>query len=212
VVTADLAAVAREYGLALHIDGARIFNAAAATGATVAQLTAGADTVQVCLAKGLGAPMGSLVLGTQEVIAQAKDWRQMLGGGVHKAGIMAAAGLVALRESPARIPEDHRRANRLGTLLADQSALVLATPVRTNIVDLLFDPHKLDGKALVALAAQEGLGITGPWQAPRGGWIRLVTHGDITDTDIEEAARVLGEAVRQARALRGSVLPSEPGA
>jgi threonine aldolase len=198
-VTADLIRVARERGLTLHIDGARIFNAAAATGATVAQLTAGADTVQVCLSKGLGAPIGSLILGTRQVIARARDCRQMLGGGMHKAGVIAAAGLVALREGPARIPDDHRRAKRLAALLADQSALVSATPVYTNIIDLLFDPHVLDGPRLVTLAAEQGLGIAGPWNASRGGWIRLVTHSEVTDADIEEAARVLLEVLGEAK-------------
>lgn len=196
-VTAGLAKVAREHRLRLHIDGARIFNAAVATGETVADLTAGADTVQVCLSKGLGAPCGSLIVGARDTIDRARRYRQMLGGGVHKAGVMAAAGLVALREMPSRIPDDHRRAKRLGDLLSEHEPLSLAYPVYTNIVDLVFDSDRLDGDKAVAWAAQGGVGITGPWNSPKGKWIRLVTHFGITDHDVEEAARVVAEALRK---------------
>jgi threonine aldolase len=196
-VTAGLVKVAREHRLKLHIDGARIFNAAAASGETVADLTAGADTVQICLSKGLGAPCGSLVVGSRETIEGARGYRQMLGGGMHKAGVLAAAGLVALRETPPRIPDDHRRAKRLGELLPELKPLSLAYPVCTNIVDLVFDPARLDGERLVASAADSGVGITGPWNSPKSKWIRLVTHYGITDQDIEEAAGVVAEAVRE---------------
>lgn len=198
-MTADLVQVARERKLLLHIDGARIFNAAVVTGATVAQLTAGADTVQVCLSKGLGAPIGSLVLGTHAVVARARECRHRLGGGMHKAGVIAAAGLVALHEGPARIPEDHRRAKCLAARLVEQSDFMLATPVRTNIVDLLVASKRIDVGRLVALAADEGVGVTGPWHAPGGDWLRLVTHSEVTDGDIDEAIRVLSVAMRLAR-------------
>jgi threonine aldolase len=201
-VTAGLVKVARDHGLKLHIDGARIFNAAAATNTGVADLTAGADTVQVCLSKGLAVPFGSLVLGSKEIIARARTCRQMLGGGVHKAGILAAAGLVALREMPSHICQDHRRARRLGDLLAGLGPLRLAYPVYTNIVDLLLDPQSLDGKALVAHCAERGLGIIGPWNAPSGPWLRLATYHDISDDDVEEAAAILAEAMRPYRAGR----------
>jgi threonine aldolase len=196
-VAAGLVEVAQERGLRLHLDGARIFNAAVAIGASVAQLAAGADTVQICLAKGLGAPLGSLVLGSRAVVAEARQARQKLGGGIHKAGVMAAAGLVALREGPAHIPDDHRRAERLATLLTDQPLLSLMTPVRTNIVDLLFDPGMIDGAKLVASAAAQGVASAGPWKSPRGQWLRLVTHCEITDRDVEDAAAVIAAAVGQ---------------
>jgi threonine aldolase len=198
-VTSGLAKVACEYGLKLHIDGARIFNAAVAMGQTVADLTEGADTTQVCLSKGLGAPFGSLVVGSKDIIARAREFRQMLGGGMHKAGIMAAAGLVALRDMPSRIPEDHRRAARLGSLLGELKGLSLAYSVRTNIIDLLLDPERVDGKGLVARCAQRGLGITGPWNASSGQWIRLVTCHEISDRDIEAAAIILAESLRESQ-------------
>ena len=198
-ITSELAEVARAHGLKLHIDGARIFNAAVAMGQTVADLTAGADTVQVCLSKGLGAPFGSLVVGSKGTIAHAREFCRMLGGGMHKAGIMAAAGLVALRNMPSRIPDDHRRAARLGSLLGELKGLSLAYPIRTNIIDLLLDPESVDGKGLVARCAQHGLGITGPWNASSGQWIRLVTCHEIGDRDVEAAALILAESLRESQ-------------
>ena len=196
-VTAGLVEVARERRLRLHIDGARIFNAAVAMSATVADLTTGADTVQVCLSKGLAVPFGSLVLGSRETIDRAREYRQMLGGGMHKPGIMAAAGLVALGEMPSQILADHRRARRLADLLSGLEGLTLAHPVHTNIIDLAFDPEAVDGEQLVACAAERSLGITGPWTGSWGHWIRLVTHHKISDGDIEEAVGVLGEALKE---------------
>ena len=196
-VTSELAEVAREHGLKLHIDGARVFNASVAMGQKVADITAGADTVQVCLSKGLGAPCGSLVLGSKDTIARAREFRQMLGGGMHKPGILAAAGLVALKEMPSCLSEDHRRAALLGNLLGELKGLRLAYPVRTNIVDVLFDPKGLDGKGLVARCARRGLGITGPWNAASDQWIRLVTCHEISDHDVEAARAIVAESLRE---------------
>ncbi len=198
-ITSELAKVACEHGLKLHIDGARIFNAAIATGQTLGDLTAGADTVQVCLTKGLGAPVGSLVVGSKDTIARAREFRQMLGGGMHKAGIMAAAGLVALRNMSSRIPEDHRRAARLGTLLGERKGLRLAYPVRTNIIDLLLDSERVDAKGLVARCAQRELGVRGPWKVPSGEWIRLVTCYEISDRDVEDAATILTKSLQESQ-------------
>ena len=198
-ITAGLVTVAGEHKLKLHIDGARIFNAAVATGESVASLTQGADTVQLCLSKGLGAPMGSVIVGTKETIARARQLRQMVGGCVHKSGIMAAAALVGLRETPSLMPEDHRRAKRLGDLLAQQKPLRLDYPVYTNIVHLFFDSQEMDGEKFVALLAQQGIGVTGPWNSPNGQWLRLVTHYGITDEDIETVAIAVADAVKQSR-------------
>ncbi|HUW83586.1 MAG TPA: GntG family PLP-dependent aldolase [Phycisphaerae bacterium] len=198
-VLADLVTVAREYELRLHIDGARIFNAAVASGTSVADLTDGADTVQVCLSKGLGAPFGSLVLGSQEVIDRAREYRQMLGGGIHKGGAMAAAGLVALREMPSRLSEDHRRAKQLAGLVAEMPPLRLAHRVQTNIIDIAFDGELVDGQKFVGYAAEHGVGVAGPWRAPWGEWIRLMTHYGVDDGDVVEAGAVLGEALKESR-------------
>lgn len=198
-ITAGLADVAREHKLKLHIDGARIFNAAVATGESVARLTEGADTVQLCMSKGLGAPMGSVIVGAKETIARARELRRMVGGGVHKSGIMAAAALAGLRETPPRLPEDHRRAKRLGELLAQLPPLRLPYPVYTNIVHVFFDKEAMDGKKFVALLAGQGIGVTGPWNSPQGQWLRFVTHYGITDADIETVAIAVADAVKQSR-------------
>src|SRR2546430_4733480 len=110
---------AHEKNLPVHLDGARIFNAAAALGETVANLARPVDSVMFCLSKGLGAPVGSMLLGTQEFIDEARVVRKMLGGGMRQAGVLAAAGLIALEESPKGLPEDHANAKRLAEGLAE---------------------------------------------------------------------------------------------
>ena len=121
------------------------------------------------------------------------------GGGMRKSGPLAAAGLVALRESPPRIPDDHHRAKRLGNLLACVRPLRLAYPVYTNIVDAFFDAATLDGQAVVAALARRSIAVTGPWQSPHGRWLRFVTHYGITDDDIDEAAHAVEQALKQSR-------------
>ncbi len=139
--------------------------------------------------------MGSIIVGKKETIERARRHRQKLGGGVHKSGVMAAAGLVALRAMPQRIPDDHRRAARLGSLLSNLKPLRPAYPVYTNTVDLFYEAQAMDGDGLVAGLAERGIGITGPWDSPNGKWLRLVTHHGIADEDVEEAAEAFGELV-----------------
>src|SRR5207248_2932740 len=125
-------------GLPVHLDGARIFNAASALNTTVAEIARPFDSVMFCLSKGLGAPVGSLVLGTRAFIEAAVSWRKMLGGGMRQVGILAAAGLVALEESPKILPEDHANARRLAEGLAElRGVRVDPERVQTNI--LVFD-------------------------------------------------------------------------
>ncbi|UCG48979.1 MAG: low-specificity L-threonine aldolase, partial [Phycisphaerales bacterium] len=127
--------VAKEQGLAVHLDGARVFNAAVALGVDVRDLTRGADSVSICLSKGLSAPVGSLVCGTREFIAEARRTRKVLGGGMRQAGIIAAAGIVALEQMVDRIAEDHENARRLAEGIAGISGLSIdASRVQTNIV------------------------------------------------------------------------------
>ena len=130
-----LAAAARNASVPVHMDGARLFNAAVALGVDVAHLAACADSVMFCLSKGLGAPFGSVLCGTREFIAKARQTRKLLGGGMRQAGIMAAAGLVALRTGIERLAEDHENARHLGAALAAYDEFVL-TPVQSNIVML----------------------------------------------------------------------------
>jgi threonine aldolase len=172
-----LVAAAKAANLAVHLDGARLWHAAAAQGVPLASLTAGVDTVQVCLSKGLGAPMGSLLAGTKPAIAEARRLRKMLGGGVRQGGIVAAAGLVALDYLP-RIAEDHAKAQRLADGL--RSFGITAPVPETNIL-LVPVP---DVKA--AMAALEAAGVRA---LPVGSAIRFIPHRDLAMADIVEALR-----------------------
>ena len=125
-----------EAGLPVHLDGARVFNAATALGISVAKLTSGFDTVMFCLSKGLGAPVGSMLVGSRKAIEQARVHRKALGGGMRQAGVLAAAGLIALEEMPKRLHEDHANARLLAEAVAAQpeAAEIDLESVQTNIV------------------------------------------------------------------------------
>jgi threonine aldolase len=177
-----------EVGVPVHLDGARLFNAAVATGTSVAQRSAGATTVTSCLSKGLAAPVGSLLAGPADLIARARLERKRLGGGMRQVGILAAAGLVALDTMVDRLAEDHRRARRLAEAVAERWPDAGCDPadVPTNVV--LFrhdDPVKL----LTALAERGVGGVTlGP------GTVRLMTHHGIDDEALEVAIAAIGDA------------------
>jgi threonine aldolase len=175
--------LARQHGLGLHLDGARLWNAAVASGVPIAELAAGFDTVSVCLSKGLGAPIGSVLVGDRERIAAARIWRKRYGGGMRQVGILAAAGLYALDHHVERLSDDHARAKRLGTALGlDQAS------IHTNIVML----DVADAAAVVAAAAQHGVlcSAVGPRR------VRLITHLDIDDDGLDHAISVLVSALR----------------
>ena len=185
---AELIGVARGHSLPVHLDGARIHNAAAALGISAAELSAGCDTVMFCLSKGLGAPVGSILVGSTDTIAEARRVRKMFGGGMRQAGIIAAAGLVALDEVMPLLAEDNRRAHELAVGLADIPAVVLdPDTVETNIVFFsLADDTPMDAGALAARLAEEGLLCH-----PLGGdSIRMVTHYHISDEDISKAVEI----------------------
>jgi threonine aldolase len=177
---AGLAAAARSAGLAVHLDGARLWHASVALGLPPAALTVGVDTVQVCLSKGLGAPVGSVVAGSAEFVEEARRLRKMLGGGVRQGGVLAAAGLVAL-ENIERLAEDHARAARLAAGLAERGWRV-TTPA-TNIV--LLTPADLPG----TLTRLQRAGVLA---GPMGNTVRFVTHADLTDADINTALNRIG--------------------
>lgn len=184
VTTADehasLAAAAREKKLRVHLDGARLWHAGVALGLPPAALTVGVDTVQVCLSKALGAPVGSVVAGSAEFVVEARRLRKMLGGGVRQGGILAAAGLVAL-DGIERLAEDHARATALAKGLADRGWQV-NTP-DTNIV-LLYPPDQE-----VMLRRLERAEVRA---VPIGNAVRLVTHYGLTDADITAAVDRIG--------------------
>ncbi|MFL6209779.1 MAG: threonine aldolase family protein [Pyrinomonadaceae bacterium] len=185
--TEELCTHAHELDLPVHLDGARIFNAATALGETVAALARPADSVMFCLSKALGAPVGSMLLGTRDFIAEARRWRKLLGGGMRQAGVLAAAGLIALEESPRQLPEDHANARRLAEGVAElQGIKIDPEQVVTNIV--IFDvagTHRAADE-ICARLAERGVRASG-----FGAAIRMVTHYDVTRADIETALAAL---------------------
>ncbi len=184
---ADLCSNAHANGLPVHMDGARIFNAATALNESVADLTRHCDSVQFCLSKGLGAPVGSILLGSQEFIKEARIWRKRLGGGMRQAGILAAAGLIALEESPKRLHEDHANARRLAEGLANINGIAIdVETVETNIV--IFD-ISATGKTSAEIVA--GLKEQGILSIGFGTKIRFVTHCDVASDDIESVIGAL---------------------
>ena len=175
--------VAEEAGLPVHLDGARIFNAAVASGVDVAEIAAEADTVMFCVSKGLGAPVGSLVCGRVEQIREARRLKILFGGAWRQAGILAAAGLVALDDGPQRLHEDHERARRLAEGVADAAAgSVDPVDVETNMVYADTEPIGMSPLEAIERLEAEGVGAT-----LVSGKVRMVTHVDISDGDVELA-------------------------
>ncbi|MGB0132739.1 low-specificity L-threonine aldolase [Dokdonella sp.] len=182
----DAARWARSHGLAMHLDGARLFNAMVATGLSAHELAAPFDTVSVCLSKGLGAPAGSVLLCSEALIGTARRWRKMLGGGMRQSGILAAAGLHALDHHVARLAEDHVRAQRLAEGLGRMGSIQVQGCF-TNMVFI-----DLPADRLRALDAHlTGSGIRASIGYLPG--VRLVTHLDIDDAAIERTIEVFGQ-------------------
>jgi threonine aldolase len=183
-------------GLKVHLDGARIFNAAAALGENVAEMTRRVDSLMFCLSKGLGAPVGSVIAGSREFIDKARIYRKMFGGGMRQAGVIASAGLVALEKSPARLAIDHKNAKRLAEGVAKMPGFVIdPAKVRTNIV--IFDCSKT-GKTAVEWC--DILYKCGVWaQDTALHSVRLVTHYDVDEAGIERALEVLQEVAASAQ-------------
>ena len=175
-------------GLAVHLDGARLFNAEVATGTPAAAYARPATTVMCCLSKGLCAPVGSLLAGPADLVAQARVERHRLGGGMRQAGVIAAAGLVALRTMVERLADDHRRARRLAEAVAERWPHAVAPPetIRTNVVTFA---HANPPGLLDHLRSE---GVVAGTIAP--GVVRLVTHHDIDDAGVERATKALATA------------------
>jgi threonine aldolase len=215
--TARVAAIAHERGVPLHVDGARFWNAAVALGVSGAELAAPADTLTFCLSKALGCPVGSVVVGRKDVIWRAERARKMVGGAMRQVGILAAAGLVALRDGPAgmidRLADDHANARRLATALSAMPGITggPAQPgpgpldpahVRTNFV--VFRVERDRSGFLDALRARGVLMVDYPH-----GQVRAVTHHDVTADDIERTIAVTAEALRET-ATTGDVRAAAP--
>jgi threonine aldolase len=192
----DVATWAHGHGLAVHVDGARIVNAAAAAGTSVAALLGPADSGSLCLSKGLGCPAGSVVVGSRDMIERARRARKALGGGQRQVGILAAAGLVALEPGSdgmlERLADDHRRARVLAEACAELPGVRLDPDlVRTNIVILELDGREPD--VILARAAAQGVRLM---RYP-GQRLRAVTHADIADADVTHAIDVLRRVFRE---------------
>jgi threonine aldolase len=185
-------------GLPVHLDGARIFNAALAVGCSVAELSRKCDSVMFCLSKGLGAPVGSMLVGTRDFIDKARIARKILGGGMRQAGVLAAAGLVALEESPKRLHCDHENAKRLAKGLAEIPGVAI-DPVKvvTNIV--IFDVRESGKTGAEVSAAIKERGVLAN---PTGKYtIRMVTHCDVDRAGIERAIAETANALRAGSAV-----------
>jgi threonine aldolase len=179
-------ALARRKGLARHLDGARLFNAAVACGVPAREIARHFDSVSVCFSKGLGTPAGSALCGSREFIARAHRWRKMCGGGLRQAGVLAAAALHALDCHVQRLAEDHANARRLAQGLQGLPGVSVATP-QSNIVFVDLAPGKPDDA--VARLRERGVLATGLYK------LRLVTHLDVSSADIERALPVLREVL-----------------
>ncbi len=185
--TADICDKAHGLGIPVHLDGARIFNAAEATGEPVAELAKSADSVQFCLSKGLGAPVGSVLVGNKDFIDEARVWRKRMGGGMRQAGVLAAAGLVALEESPPKLAVDHANARRLAEAAAEMKGVEIDLgTVQTNIVII-----DVSGAGMSSFDICERLKQERVLAIPFGNSIRMVTHYDVSADDIETAISAL---------------------
>jgi threonine aldolase len=181
-------------GISVHLDGARIFNAATYLGENVAEMTKKFDSIQFCLSKGLGAPVGSMIVGSRDFVERCRSIRKMLGGGMRQVGVLAAAGLVALEKGPKRLQVDHDNAKVLANHLASIQGITLdPIKVQTNIV--IFDVKKSgssSGSVLKALAERGVLAV--PVDNDK---VRMVTHLDVNRQDVEKAAHIVREVFQR---------------
>src|SRR5438876_8308138 len=185
---------AHDAGIRVHLDGARVFNAATYLGENVVDMTRKFDSIQFCLSKGLGAPVGSMIVGSRDFIERCRSIRKMLGGGMRQAGVLAAAGLIALEKGPKRLQVDHDNAKFLAKQLAEVSGITLdPSKVQTNIV--IFELKKSGWSSanfLQKLAKRNVLAV--PVDNER---VRMVTHLDVDRNDVEKAAAVVRDLLTQ---------------
>lgn len=192
-----------QHGLFLHCDGARLWNASIATGISLASYASLCTTVMVCLSKGLGAPVGSMLAGPRAVITEARRWRKMLGGGMRQTGILAAAGLYAIEHHLPLLAEDHRRAREFAAAIVDEFEIMLDPPP-TNIV-LFRSRSSIEAKRLQTALAEHGLLVSpGP-----SGWLRAVFHLCIDDAQLSRAIELLHTVHAQSLG-RFTIAPSAP--
>ncbi len=187
----EIAEGAHAHNLKVHMDGARVFNAAAALGCTVAEIVAPVDSVMFCLSKGLGAPVGSMLAGTRNEMDRGRLLRKRLGGGMRQAGVLAAAGLIALEQMPARLAEDHQHAKALAAALSGCPGVKVESPVETNIVIADVGKSKLTAAAFSESMRQRGI-LFNPISPTK---IRMVTHMDVSAADVNTSIAAINEAL-----------------
>jgi threonine aldolase len=187
-----VADVCRELGLRLHLDGARLFNAAVALGVPAAEIARHADTVTICLSKGLGCPLGALVAGSSELMVRARRFKHLFGGAMRQAGIVAAAGVYAFDHHIDRLAEDHTRAKRLAQGLAGAGLPLDLDEVETNFVQLDVAPLGLTHSDALERLHQAGVGLSATIHP---NVLRAVTHLGVTDDDIERAIEIVPRAL-----------------
>ena len=187
--------VAREYGLSVHLDGARLFNAAASLGVDAREIADCVDTLSVCLSKGLCSPVGSLILGPKDFIAEAHRCRKVLGGGMRQAGVLAACGLISLTDMTKRLAEDHDNAKLLGDLLAELPGVtVYRERIQINMVFWEPTTDNFDNKAFTAFMLERGFRISTPYAGP----FRLVTHNGVSRRDVTALVDAFKDYLRRA--------------
>jgi len=190
--TDSVSKLAKSYGLMIHMDGARIFNAAVALGVDAGELTRSVDSLTFCLSKGLSTPVGSIICGSGEFISEARRMRKILGGGMRQCGIIAAAGIVALEQMVDRIEEDHRNAYRLASGIARINGLSIdMNIVKTNIVYFNLESSRLTVDEFLLRLEQKGIKVMHRAQT----CFRVVTHYGITSEDIDTTLAALAEVL-----------------
>jgi threonine aldolase len=187
-----ITAAGRELGLRLHLDGARVMNAAVASGVPSAQIGRHFDTVTLCLSKGLGCPLGALVAGSAELMTKARRLKHLFGGAMRQAGIVAAAGVYALEHNVERLADDHARARRLAEGLVEAGVPIDLEQVETNFVQVDLAPLGLTPPDALERLWQQGVGLS---MTPHPTRLRAVTHLDVDDNDIEQAVDLIPRAL-----------------
>jgi threonine aldolase len=183
---------ARAHGLSVHLDGARLMNAAVASGTPAAEYGRDFDTVTLCLSKGLGCPLGAVIAGSRERMAKARRYKHLFGGAMRQAGIVAAAGVYAFDHHIDRLAEDHTRARRLAEGLCDAGLPVDLDQVETNFVQIDVGPLELTQQEALARVHAEGVGVSGTIHPTV---LRAVTHLGVSDEDIERAIELIPQAL-----------------
>lgn len=186
-VQQDVCERAHAQGIPVHLDGARIFNAAAALKKSVGAVSRNVDSIMFCVSKALGAPVGSMILGSGEFVEQARVHRKMLGGGMRQVGVLAAAGLVALAESPPKLIDDHRRAQQLAQALMSIPGIKVDHEVQTNIVVFDVSGTGMDANVIAGRLKEQGV-LVGALDSKV---MRMVTHYDVTDEGVDRAIHAL---------------------